>query len=62
MVRVCAQDPENLDVLDRLGLSLGCLVEVIADEERGLRVQVGEESFLVPTYLAEALWMEKGNS
>lgn len=61
LVRVGAQDADNLDFLDRLGLSLGCRVEVLADEERGLRIRLGDESLLLPTYLAEALWMEKEN-
>lgn len=59
VVRVGAQDPENLDLLDRLGLSPGSGVEVLGDDERGLRVRVGNESFLVPNSLAEALWLEK---
>jgi DtxR family Mn-dependent transcriptional regulator len=59
VVRVGAQDPDNLDLLHRLGVSLGCLVEVLEDEGRGLRVRVGEEHVLVPTYLAEALWLER---
>jgi DtxR family Mn-dependent transcriptional regulator len=59
VMRVGVQDPENLDLLDRLGLALGSLVEVLAGEERGLRVRVGKEDFLVPTSLAEALWVEK---
>jgi hypothetical protein len=61
VVRVGAQDPDNLDLLDRLGLSPGCRVEVLGDEERGLRILVGDESLVLPTYLAEALWMEKEN-
>jgi DtxR family Mn-dependent transcriptional regulator len=61
VARVGAQDPDNLDLLDRLGLAPGCRVEVLADEELGLRVRVGDESFLLPTYLAKALWMNREN-
>ena len=61
LVRVGAQDPDNLDLLRRLGLSPGSTVEVISDDQRGVRVQVGEDRFLLPTYLAETLWMEKVN-
>jgi DtxR family Mn-dependent transcriptional regulator len=59
LVRVGAQDPDNLNLLRRLGLEPGCTVEVVSDDEQGIRVRVGEDRFLLPTYLAEALWMEK---
>ncbi len=58
LVRVGAQDPDNLNLLRRLGLAPGSTVEVVSDDERGIRVRVGEDRFLLPTYLAEALWME----
>jgi DtxR family Mn-dependent transcriptional regulator len=59
LVRVGAQDPDNLNLLRRLGLAPGSTVEVVSDDERGVRVRVGEDRFLLPTYLAEALWMEE---
>ena len=59
LVRVSAQDSDNLDLLNRLGLSPGCEVEVVSDEKRGVRVRVGDDRFLLPTYLAEMLWMER---
>ena len=59
LVRVGAQDPDDLDHLRRLGLAPGSTVEVVSDEKRGLRIQVGEDRFLLPTSLAEALWIEK---
>jgi DtxR family Mn-dependent transcriptional regulator len=59
LVRVGAQDPDNLNLLRRLGLAPGSTVEVVSDDKRGVRVRVGEDSFLLPTYLAETLWMEK---
>jgi DtxR family Mn-dependent transcriptional regulator len=59
IVRVGAQDPDNLNLLKRLGLAPGSMVEVVADEERGLRVRVGEDRFLLPTYLSEMLWVKK---
>ena len=58
VVRVGSQDSDNLDLLKRLGLLPGCRVEVVSDHERGVRVQVGDDRFLLPTYLAETLWME----
>jgi DtxR family Mn-dependent transcriptional regulator len=58
LVRVGAQDPDNLNLLRRLGLAPGSTVEVVSDDQRGVRVQIGEDRFLLPTYLAETLWME----
>lgn len=59
LVRVGAQDPDNLNLLRRLGLAPGSTVELVSDDERGIRIRVGEERFLLPTYLADALWMEE---
>jgi DtxR family Mn-dependent transcriptional regulator len=59
LVRVGSQDPDNLNLLRRLGLAPGSTVEVVSDDTRGVRVQVGEDRFLLPAYLAETLWMEK---
>lgn len=59
LVRVGAQDPDNLSLLRRLGLAPGSTVEVVSDEERGIRIRVGEDRFLLPASLAEALWMEE---
>jgi len=59
LTRVGAQDPDNLNLLNRLGLSPGCSVEVVSADERGVRVRVGEDRFLLPTYLAKMLWIKK---
>jgi DtxR family Mn-dependent transcriptional regulator len=59
LVRVGAQDPVSLNLLKRCGLAPGSRVEMLEDDERGVRVQVGEDRFLVPTDLAEKLWMER---
>jgi DtxR family Mn-dependent transcriptional regulator len=59
VVRVGSQDPDNLQLLRRLGLQPGSTVEVVSDDERGIRVRLGKDRFLLPTYLAETLWMEK---
>ena len=59
LVRVGAQDPDSLNLLKRLGLAPGSRVEMLDDDERGVRVQVGEDRILVPTDLAEKLWMER---
>ena len=62
VARVGAQDPDNLDLLRRLGLSPGCAVEVVSEDKRGVRILVGGDQFLLPTYLAESLWMEGSES
>ena len=59
LVRVGAQDPDNLNLLRRLGLEPGSTVEVVSEDTRGIRVRVGDDRFLLPTYLAEMLWMER---
>jgi DtxR family Mn-dependent transcriptional regulator len=59
LVRVGTQDSDNLNLLNRLGLAPGSTVEVVSDDSRGIRVRVGDDRFLLPTYLAETLWMEK---
>ena len=59
LVRVGAQDSDNLSLLRRLGLEPGSTVEVVADHTRGIRVRVGTDRFLLPAYLAETLWMER---
>jgi len=59
LVRVGAQDPDNLNLLRCLGLAPGSTVEVVSDDECGVRVRIGEDRFLLPTSLAEALWMEE---
>jgi len=59
LVRVGSQDPDNLHLLRRLGLAPGSTVEVVSEDQRGVRVRVGDDRFLLPAYLAETLWMEK---
>jgi DtxR family Mn-dependent transcriptional regulator len=59
LVRVGAQDPDNLNLLRRLGLEPGSTVEVVSHDTRGIRVRVGDGRFLLATYLAEMLWMER---
>ena len=58
LTRVGVQDRDNLDLLSRLGLAPGSSIEVIAAEGSSLRVRAGGESFLLPGFLAERLWME----
>jgi len=58
LTRVGVQDRDNLDLLSRLGLAPGSSIEVIATEGTSVRVRVGGESFLLPGFLAERLWMD----
>jgi DtxR family Mn-dependent transcriptional regulator len=58
LTRVGVQDRDNLDLLSRLGLAPGSSIEVIAAEGTSLRVRVGGESFLLPGFLTEKLWLE----
>ena len=62
LMRVGAQDPDNLNLLKRLGLAPGVLIEMVVAEARGVRILVGEDRFLLPTYLAEMLWVERTKS
>lgn len=59
LMRVGSQDPDNLNLLRRLGLAPGSTVEVISDDPRGIRIQTGDDRFMLPTYLAETLWIER---
>jgi DtxR family transcriptional regulator, Mn-dependent transcriptional regulator len=59
LVRVGAQDPDSLNLLERLGLAPGDRVEVIESDDKGVRVQIGEDRLLLPNDLAEMLLMER---
>jgi DtxR family Mn-dependent transcriptional regulator len=59
LVRVGAQDSSSLNLLISIGLAPGTRVEMLADDERGVHLKVGEDRFLVPTDLAEMLWIER---
>jgi DtxR family Mn-dependent transcriptional regulator len=61
LVRVGAQEPDNLNLLRRVGLSPGSTVEVVAKDKRGIRLRVRGERILLPKYLAATLWMEQVN-
>lgn len=62
VVRVGAQDAASLTTLRRLGLGRGALVEVREQRAEGVRIMVGAESFLVPSSLAEKVWVEEVES
>ena len=56
--RVGIQDRDNLELLRRLCLLPGTEIEMIEGTSAGVRVQVDNDSVLVPAYLAEELWIE----
>lgn len=58
VVRVGVQDPESLDLLAVLGLSPGSIVEVISGHAGEVRIRVGTDRVVVPSHLAEQLWVE----
>ena len=56
IVRVRAQDPDTLNLLARLSLRPGTPVHVLEHTDSGVRLAVGDERFLLPRELAEAIW------
>ncbi len=56
IVRVRAQDPDTLNLLARLSLRPGTRVHVLEHNAAGVRLAVGDERFLLPQELAEAIW------
>ena len=58
VVRVGVQDSDNLHLLKGLGVEIGSEIEVISDDLHGSRVRVGNDRFLLPSDLAERLWIE----
>ncbi|AEN73250.1 metal-dependent transcriptional regulator [Rhodothermus marinus] len=56
IVRVRAQDPDTLNLLARLSLRPGTRVHVLEHTASGVRLAVGDERFLLPRELAEAIW------
>ena len=58
VVRVGVQDSHDLHLLKRLGVEVGSEIEVISDDLKGARVRVGNDRFLLPSDLAERLWIE----
>ena len=60
ILRVGLQDRDSLAVLERLGLVPGARIEVIELAATGVRVEIGGDRFLVPTGLANEIWLEEG--
>jgi len=58
LVRVGAQDSESLDLLRQLGLTVGTVVEVCEKTDAAVHLRIGGEPLMIPTDLADQLWME----
>lgn len=58
LARVTTQDPDELEMLTRLGLEISSEIEVIEQASGGVRVRIGGSRLLLPRTLAEKLWIE----
>ncbi|MCJ7753986.1 MAG: metal-dependent transcriptional regulator [Thermoanaerobaculales bacterium] len=61
LVRVGAQDRDSLNSLQRLGVALGCPLEVIESDETSVCVRMGRNRQVLPVSLARRLWVERKN-
>jgi len=57
--RVRSQDSDSLNLLSRLGLVPGAMLEVLEVGPAGVRVSVGGNNYLLPSELASELWLEE---
>jgi DtxR family Mn-dependent transcriptional regulator len=59
LARVSSQDRDSLNLLASLGLVPGAIVEVLEVCAAGVRVAVEGNSYLLPSELANELWLEE---
>jgi len=57
LVQVGAQDRRSLDRLRKVGLSLGCPVEMLGSDKAAVRIRIAGATHELPTRLAEQLWI-----
>ncbi len=57
--RVGTQDRDSLNLLSKLGLVPGVMVEVVESAKDVVRVAIERERFLLPSELAEELWFQE---
>lgn len=63
VARVATQDQDSLNLFAHLGLRPGVQVEVIEHSAEGTRVKVARERYLLPSSLAQVLWLRlKGDT
>jgi len=56
---VSSQDRDSLNLLSRLRLVPGTVVEVVETGPAGVRLAVGGRTCLLPRELADELWLEE---
>lgn len=59
LARVSSQDRDSLNLLSRLRLVPGTVVEVVETGPAGVRLAVGGRTCLLPRELADELWLEE---
>jgi len=57
--RVGTQDRDSLNLLSKLGLIPGAVVEVLGAVEGAVRVAIERDRFLLPNELADELWFQE---
>jgi DtxR family Mn-dependent transcriptional regulator len=60
--RVSTQDQDSLNLFAHLGLKPGATVQVLEQNQAGVRLLVGGERYLLPLSLAQVIWLETGGS
>lgn len=58
VARVATQDQDALNLLARLGLKPGASLRLLEQGAEGSRIQVGGQRYLLPTSLAQVLWIQ----
>lgn len=57
VARVATQDQDALNLLAHLGLRPGTSLRLLEQAAQGSRIQVGDQRYLLPTSLAQMLWI-----
>jgi len=58
VARVATQDQDMLNLLAHLGLKPGASLVLLEQAAEGSRIQVGGQRYLLPTSLAQVLWIQ----
>lgn len=58
VARVATQDQDALNLLACLGLKPGASLRLLEQGAEGSRIQVGSQRYLLPTSLAQVLWIQ----
>jgi len=58
VARVATQDQDSLNLLAHLGLKPGASLCLLEQVREGSRIQVGSQRYLLPTSLAQVLWIQ----